>query len=237
MCLGAFVLSTRFENAIIYIILSKTGLDVDSILWIWIMRLYVIVSQNLFLRQPAMCHCASHARFPSYPWGPHATSIHLKNMEVSMAMGVPQNGWFISWNIPFKWRITRGPPVLGNTHHPMSPEKDWILDCLFINLANANGSRISLPNNACPSKQCVSIGPCFAGSSCPTNPWRTREVFHIHWRTFSQKLIRAWTFCPAHPASAWQFPWQSGVIWIPGWEGPLFFFFFRTFGKTWTVHE
>ena len=33
---------------------------------------------------------------------------------VSMAMGVPPNGWLISWNIPSKRMMTRGTPMSGN---------------------------------------------------------------------------------------------------------------------------
>ena len=28
-------------------------------------------------------------------------------------MGVPQNGWFISWEIPLKWMMTGGTPIFG----------------------------------------------------------------------------------------------------------------------------
>ena len=65
------------------------------------------------------------------------------------------------------------------------------------------------------------------------------QIRHCSLRRKSVKLIQAmslqtlqapaWTFCPSHPASAWQFPWQSGFFWGEGpfsrcsWEGPLFF--------------
>ena len=42
----------------------------------------------------------------------------LKN-GVSIAMGVPNNGWFLLGRLPLKWMMTGGTPILGNPqiHH------------------------------------------------------------------------------------------------------------------------
>ena len=65
----------------------------------------------------------------SRQWGPNGASaggtvsLAILNggrlFEVWMwglGMGVPNNGWFISWKITLKWMMTRGTPISGNLH-------------------------------------------------------------------------------------------------------------------------
>ena len=52
---------------------------------------------------PPLLGCAAHLACSQY-------------MGVSMAMGVPQNRWFLLGKIPFKWMMTGGTLISGNLH-------------------------------------------------------------------------------------------------------------------------
>ena len=44
----------------------------------------------------------------------------------SIVMGLPKNGWLISWEIPWKWMMNRGTPILGNLSLSRTSLFSWL---------------------------------------------------------------------------------------------------------------